>query len=81
MLLFFVKILQDDEALDRIHGDDRTAIKTLIIDLMLKSPEAVQKQLTHAVSTIGGYDFPWKWPGLIDQMIEKFASGKYGFWF
>lgn len=42
---------------------------------MLKSPEAVQKQLSDAVSTIGSYDFPSKWPGLIDQMIEKFSSG------
>ena len=42
---------------------------------MLKSPELIQKQLSDAVSTIGSYDFPQKWPGLIEQMISKFSSG------
>ncbi|KAK6622529.1 hypothetical protein RUM44_002341 [Polyplax serrata] len=67
----------EEGSTDRIHGDDRNAIKTLIVDMMLKSPELVQKQLSDAVSTIGSYDFPWKWPGLIDQMIEKFSSGDF----
>lgn len=44
---------------------------------MLRSPESIQKQLSDAVSTIGSHDFPWKWPGLIDQMIAKFASGDF----
>lgn len=43
---------------------------------MLHSPGPVQKQLSDAVSIVGKHDFPTKWPGLITQMVEKFATGK-----
>ena len=57
--------------------DDRNTIKTLIVTLMLRSPPALQKQLSDAVSIIGKYDFPKKWPQLIDEMVEKFATGDF----
>lgn len=66
---------QDDDAGDRIHMQDRESVKQLIVNLMLHSPEAIQKQLSDAVSIIGRYDFPNKWPDLISQMVEKFATG------
>lgn len=44
---------------------------------MLTSPEAIQKQLSDAISIIGKTDFPMKWPELITQMVEKFSTGKY----
>lgn len=44
---------------------------------MLKSSPAIQKQLSDAVSIIGKYDFPEKWPQLIDEMVEKFNSGDF----
>lgn len=44
---------------------------------MLKSSPAIQKQLSDAVSIIGKYDFPENWPQLIDEMVEKFASGDF----
>lgn len=44
---------------------------------MLKSSWQIQKQLSAAVSIIGKYDFPEKWPQLIDEMVEKFASGDF----
>lgn len=50
-------------------------MKRVIVDMMLVSPEAVQKQLSDAVSIIGRTDFPEKWPNLISDMVEKFASG------
>ncbi|XP_059055862.1 exportin-2 [Achroia grisella] len=62
---------------DRIHESDRTAIKNLIVSLMLKSPEAIQRQFSDAVSIIGKYDFPEKWPTLIPEMVEKFATGDF----
>lgn len=62
---------------DKIHQDDRLAIKTLIVALMLRSPTALQKQLSDAVSIIGKYDFPKKWPQLIDEMVDKFATGDF----
>ncbi|GAB0098901.1 Exportin-2 [Sergentomyia squamirostris] len=67
----------DEGKVDKIHETDRTAIKTLIVTLMLKSPTATQKQLSDAVSIIGKYDFPNKWPQLIDEMVEKFATGDF----
>lgn len=44
---------------------------------MLKSSPSIQKQLSDAVSIIGKYDFPEKWPQLIDEMVEKFNSGDF----
>lgn len=44
---------------------------------MLRSPTALQKQLSDAVSIIGKHDFPKKWPQLIDEMVEKFATGDF----
>lgn len=68
-------MLQDEEGKDRIHAEDREAVKRVIIDLMLVSPEAIQKQLSDAVSIIGKSDFPDKWQNLITDMVAKFASG------
>lgn len=72
-LIFIIK--QEDEQPDRIHVTDRSAIKNLIVTLMLSSPESIQKQLSDAISIIGKTDFPMKWPELITQMVEKFATG------
>lgn len=44
---------------------------------MLSSPEAIQKQLSDAISIIGKTDFPLKWPELISQMVEHFATGNH----
>lgn len=68
-------IFQEDDQPDRIHESDRIAIKNLIVTLMLSSPEAIQKQLSDAISIIGKTDFPTKWPELITQMVEKFSTG------
>lgn len=62
---------------DRIHASDRVAIKSLIVTLMLTSPESIQKQLSDAISIIGKTDFPLKWPELITQMVEKFSTGDF----
>ncbi|XP_017086670.1 exportin-2 [Drosophila eugracilis] len=67
----------DSDGPDRIHESDRNTIKTLIVTLMLHSPVALQKQLSDAVSIIGKHDFPKKWPQLIDEMVERFASGDF----
>ncbi|KAG6796722.1 exportin-2 [Apis mellifera caucasica] len=66
-----------EDSVDRIHAQDREAIKKLIVNLMLHSPDSVQKQLSDAVSIVGKYDFPNKWPELIDQMVEKFNTGDF----
>lgn len=67
----------DEDYGDRVHAQDREAIKNLIINLMLHSPDSIQKQLSDAISIIGKHDFPNKWPDLIDQMVEKFNTGDF----
>lgn len=62
---------------DKIHANDRAAIKTSIVGLMLKSPEQIQKQLSDAISIIGREDFPDKWPDLLQEMVNKFSSGDF----
>ncbi|CAH1774646.1 unnamed protein product [Owenia fusiformis] len=60
---------------DKIHANDRVAIKQFIVGLMLKSPEHIQKQFSDAISNIGREDFPDKWPELLGEMVSKFQSG------
>ncbi|XP_049879838.1 exportin-2 [Pectinophora gossypiella] len=67
----------EEDSADRIHASDRATIKTLIVNMMLKSPEAIQRQFSDAVSIIGKSDFPEKWPSLIPEMVEKFATGDF----
>ncbi|KAG7209545.1 hypothetical protein KM043_015625 [Ampulex compressa] len=67
----------EEDSVDRIHAQDRDAIKKLIVNLMLHAPDSIQKQLSDAVSIIGKHDFPNKWPELIDQMVEKFNTGDF----
>jgi exportin-2 (importin alpha re-exporter) len=62
---------------DRIHPTDREAIKKMIVPMMLKSPVAIQKQFSDAIQTVGKYDFPKKWPELMDEMIDKFQTGDF----
>ncbi|XP_052777226.1 exportin-2-like [Mya arenaria] len=62
---------------DKIHEQDRLTIKQLIVGLMLKSPEQIQKQLSDAISIIGREDFPSKWPDLLAEMVTKFQSGDF----
>lgn len=52
-------------------------MKQMIVNLMLSSPEIIQKQLSDAISVIGREDFPKKWPGLLQEMIVKFESGDF----
>lgn len=69
--------IDNPEEPDRIHPADRDYIKKTIVPMMLKSPVAIQKQFSDAIQTVGKYDFPKKWPELMDEMIEKFATGDF----
>ncbi|XP_003386477.1 PREDICTED: exportin-2-like [Amphimedon queenslandica] len=60
-----------------ISDVDRQLIKTHIVSLMLKSPEALQKQLSDAITIIGREDFPNNWPGLIEEMVGHFKTGDF----
>lgn len=67
----------EDSGEDSINSSDRAAIKDFIVELMLQSPEQIQRQLSDAISIIGREDFPEKWPDLLQKMIAKFQSGDF----
>ena len=71
------KISEENEVPDKVSGNDRLAIKASIIELMLTSPEQIQRQLSDAISLIAAEDFPEKWPDLLDGMIERMKSGNF----
>lgn len=82
LLALFIdkKLFQEEGGEDKIHEEDRVKVKALIVDSMLVAPALIQKQLSDAVSIIGKSDFPSKWPGLLQNMVEKFATG-ITYWF
>nr|ACJ36227.1 cellular apoptosis susceptibility protein [Penaeus chinensis] len=67
----------DEDGTNRISANDRIVIKREIVDLMLRSPEGVQRQLSEAISIIGMSDFPHQWQELIPYMADKFKSGDF----
>uniref|UniRef100_A0A673YJU4 Exportin-2 n=1 Tax=Salmo trutta TaxID=8032 RepID=A0A673YJU4_SALTR len=69
------RIIEDEP--NKISDPDRTTIKANIVNLMLSSPEQIQKQLSDAISIIGREDFPMKWPDLLTEMVTRFQSGDF----
>ncbi|CAF3340597.1 unnamed protein product [Rotaria socialis] len=57
---------------------DRNHIKEHIIDLMTRSPEHIQQQLSDAITVIGKCDFPDQWPTLLDTMVRQFQQPSTG---
>ena len=68
------------EEADQIAAEDRESIKSAIVDLMLKSPPSVQKQLSTAIAIIGKEDFPSKWPNLINDMVRSLLPSSQPTW-
>uniref|UniRef100_T1J763 Exportin-2 n=1 Tax=Strigamia maritima TaxID=126957 RepID=T1J763_STRMM len=69
--------VDEDGSGDKIDQEDRTRVKQLIVGLMLKSPEKIQRQLSDAISIIGREDFPGKWSDLLGEMVDKFQAGNF----
>lgn len=69
--------IEHPDEVDRICESDRIAIKSMIVPMMLKSMIAIQNQFSDAIQIIGKYDFPKKWPQLMDEMIQKFQTGEF----
>ncbi|KAL6077585.1 Exportin-2 [Balamuthia mandrillaris] len=57
-----------------ITSEDRTQIKTVIVDLMLSVNVHIQRQLAESLSIISQYDFPWEWETLLPNLIQKLDS-------
>ncbi|XP_035207759.1 exportin-2-like [Stegodyphus dumicola] len=66
-----------EDSVNKIHDVDRGAVKQLIVGLMLRSSEQIQRQLSDAVSIIGREDFPEKWPNLLQELVSHFQSGDF----
>ena len=68
---------QDEDGNSHVSEKDRAAVRQLIVELMLRSPEQVQRQLSDAISVVGRCDFPARWPNLIGDLTSRFSSGQY----
>jgi exportin-2 (importin alpha re-exporter) len=68
----------NSEKIDRILSQDRDSIKASITELMITSPEQIQRQLSDAISIISREDFPDKWPNLLPTLVEQLkATGDF----
>lgn len=63
-----------DVAVSKISEADRSGIRSLVVNLMLRSPESVQRQLSDAISVIGKHDFPSKWPSLLQELVDHMTT-------
>lgn len=54
-----------------IPADNKSAIKSAIVDLMITVSPIIQLQLSEAVSIIADHDFPQKWDTLIQVNMSK----------
>lgn len=66
-----------EDSPNKISQVDRGLIKNLIVGLMLKTPEAIQRQLSDAITIIGQEDFPHNWLGLLHEMVGHFKGGDF----
>jgi exportin-2 (importin alpha re-exporter) len=71
------KVLEETDFADNISAQDRDSIKSNITELMLTSPEQIQRQLSDAISIISKEDFPEKWPNLLPTLVERLNSGDF----
>lgn len=71
------RLTEETDFVDKITANDRQSIKCTIIELMLTSPEQIQRQLSDAISLISVEDFPDKWPDLLVGMVERMKSGNF----
>lgn len=64
----------EDHVVCKITDVERTAIRSHIVNLMLRSPEQVQRQLSDAISVIGRCDFPERWPNLLNELVSYITN-------
>ncbi|CCI49622.1 unnamed protein product [Albugo candida] len=72
-LLFknFVKKNWEPEKPNCISTNEKELVKQHLVDLICRMPEAIQKQLSEALATIGEHDFPQDWNYLLQQLVDK----------
>jgi len=71
------RLIEENDFADKISAADRQSVKASIIELMLTSPEQIQRQLSDSISLISVEDFPDKWPDLLTGLVERMKSGNF----
>jgi exportin-2 (importin alpha re-exporter) len=56
---------------DLVSATDRLTIKQHIVQLMVTSPPAIQKQLSESMRVISACDFYKKWDTLLPELIQQ----------
>ncbi|RKP12976.1 Cse1-domain-containing protein, partial [Piptocephalis cylindrospora] len=59
---------------DQLHAEDRQAIRSNIVDMMVSLEPILQTQIGESLAIIAQADFPARWPDLINVMVSKFSS-------
>lgn len=57
-----------------IHENDKTSIREHIVEAIIHSPDVIRRQLNVIVYQIVKEDFPERWPGVIDKIVNNLAS-------
>lgn len=57
-----------------ISPQDRTTIKTHLVQLMCTVPPIIQAQCSESISLIAKLDFPDNWQNLLPELVQKFNS-------
>jgi exportin-2 (importin alpha re-exporter) len=70
-------VFQSEDTDNAICDSDRLSVKAGIVDLMLKSPSQIQRQLSASIAIIGEQDFPMQWEGLLQKMVAHFETGDF----
>ncbi|XP_020624379.1 importin-7-like [Orbicella faveolata] len=63
-----------------IAEQDKVTIRENIVEAVIHAPELIRIQLTVCVSQILRFDFPDKWPGVIDKVNGFLAENSQGTW-
>ncbi|KAJ1645431.1 importin-alpha export receptor [Coemansia asiatica] len=68
---------QNEDSEDMLAAEDRQAVKSEIVSLMITVPKRLQLQIGEAVSIIAENDFPEQWPELISTLVSKLSATDY----
>jgi len=70
----FIKKYWDEDNEDNLlilNQDQRNLIKSNLVSFMLSLPKTMRNQISEIITIIADYDFPEKWPGLIQDLVQN----------
>ncbi|OWF54942.1 importin-7-like [Mizuhopecten yessoensis] len=63
-----------------IHEQDRQTIRENVVEAIIQAPEPVRVQLCVALSHIIKYDYPGRWPTLVEKIAMYMQADNHGAW-